>query len=63
LLKIYWSSVHILRSDISDVKDVKAGLGLRFANLIAKAHANNGKFGFVWLYNDGERAVFEILIP
>lgn len=56
---------HILKSDVSDVKDVRAGtgLGLRFAHLIASAHKANGKTGFVRLRNDGQRAVFDILIP
>lgn len=60
-----WYPEHILKSDVSDVKDVKAGTGLwlRFANFIAKAHKKDGRSGFVRLCNDGNRAVFEILIP
>jgi signal transduction histidine kinase len=56
---------HIIASDVADVKNIKAGsgLGLRFANFIAKAHENNGKSGFVRLRNEENRAVFELLIP
>lgn len=39
------------------------GLGLRFANFIASSHTKDKKSGFVRVKNDGDRAVFEILIP
>lgn len=62
--------LHILQSDMNDVKDVSAGtgLGLRFAHMIAKAHTDKGRSGFIRLRNEiGEwgitRACFEILIP
>lgn len=61
---------HILQSDMDDIKDISAGtgLGLRFADMIAKAHTNKGRSGFVRLRNElwkhkEERACFEILIP
>lgn len=38
------------------------GLGLRFADLIAKAHVNNGRQGRLVLRND-HGAVFEIRVP
>lgn len=60
-----WYPEHILKSDVSDVKNTKAGTGLwlRFANFIAKTHTSNGKSGFVRLRNECKRAIFEILIP
>lgn len=55
---------HILKS-VEDDKPLSTsgtGLGLRFANLIAKAHVNHGRRGSLSLRNQNG-AVFEIRVP
>jgi len=55
---------HILDS-VSQDKPLSSngtGLGLRFSSMIAKAHTNQGRTGFLRLRNDNG-AVFEICVP
>lgn len=55
---------HILHAVDEDkpLQSNGTGLGLRFARMIARAHSNHGRTGFLSLYNrDG--AVFEIRLP
>jgi signal transduction histidine kinase len=55
---------HILDS-VSQDKPLSSngtGLGLRFSSMIAKAHTNQGRAGFLRLRND-HGAVFEICVP
>jgi K+-sensing histidine kinase KdpD len=55
---------HILQAVAEDkpLNSNGTGLGLRFASLIAKAHKNNGRMGYLRLSNHNG-AVFEIRLP
>lgn len=55
---------HILQAVAEDkpLNTSGTGLGLRFASLIAKAHENNGRRGFLSLSNQNG-SIFEIRIP